>query len=111
MLRSYHYAAHWARLERELLNGTEPHPGDLEAWSTFWYQWVAAACIAGYRSSTTGASFLPSDDLAWSVLLKSLLLSKACYELRYELGSRPDWVGLPIAGLLELLGVDEQDPA
>ncbi|MFV2062866.1 MAG: putative maltokinase, partial [Chloroflexota bacterium] len=104
MLRSYHYAAHWARLERDLLSGTETHPGDLEAWSTFWYQWVAASCIAGYRLSTEGAVFLPSDDLAWSVLLKSLLVSKACYELRYELGSRPDWVGVPMAGLIDLLG-------
>jgi maltose alpha-D-glucosyltransferase/alpha-amylase len=77
---------------------------DLERWSTFWYHWVAAACVRGYREATHGASFLPEDDRSWSILLDALLLSKAAYELRYELGSRPAWAGVPIDGLLDLIG-------
>jgi predicted trehalose synthase len=28
---------------------------------------------------------------------------KAFYELRYELAHRPDWVGVPVAGIVRLL--------
>ncbi len=110
MVRSFHYAAHWSRLER-MSNGdaTESDTG-MESWAAFWYHWVAAACIGGYRDVTDGAAFLPSGDHAWSVLLDALLLSKAAYELRYELGSRPDWVSIPMGGLLELLEAPAGDP-
>jgi predicted trehalose synthase len=30
-------------------------------------------------------------------------LEKAVYELRYELDNRPDWVGIPVAGILRLI--------
>jgi maltose alpha-D-glucosyltransferase/alpha-amylase len=32
------------------------------------------------------------------------MLEKALYELRYELGNRPDWVQIPLRGILDLLG-------
>jgi trehalose synthase-fused probable maltokinase len=103
MLRSFHYVAHSPRLERQLHDGQAGASDPLAAWSTFWYRWVSAACIRAYREATAGARFLPSTDAGWSALLEALLLAKAGYELRYELGSRPDWVSIPIIGLLELL--------
>ncbi|MFO1372629.1 MAG: hypothetical protein U1F42_09630 [Candidatus Competibacteraceae bacterium] len=36
-------------------------------------------------------------------------LEKACYELRYELGNRPDWVIIPLGGLCELLSLKMKD--
>jgi maltose alpha-D-glucosyltransferase/alpha-amylase len=30
------------------------------------------------------------------------MIEKAIYELRYELDNRPDWLAIPIRGLLEL---------
>ena len=30
-------------------------------------------------------------------------LEKAVYELRYELDNRPDWVGIPVAGIQRLV--------
>ena len=30
-------------------------------------------------------------------------LEKAFYELNYELNNRPDWVAIPLAGILSLL--------
>jgi predicted trehalose synthase len=30
-------------------------------------------------------------------------LEKAVYELRYELNNRPDWLGIPVAGILRIL--------
>jgi len=39
-------------------------------------------------------------------LLAVFELEKAVYELRYELNNRPDWVKIPVAGIVRLL---EQD--
>ena len=44
---------------------------------------------------------LPSTGSA--VLLTALTLDKALYELAYELNSRPDWVRIPLAGLLKMM--------
>jgi predicted trehalose synthase len=30
-------------------------------------------------------------------------LEKAVYELRYEIDNRPDWVGIPVAGIQRLI--------
>jgi maltose alpha-D-glucosyltransferase/alpha-amylase len=111
LVRSYHFAAHWPRVERDLLGEGAVEPDALAAWSTFWFQWMSAACIRGYRSTTEGASFLPSDDATWSVLFKSLLVSRACEELTSRLGSRSDWLGIPLAGLDELLGGTDEPSA
>ena len=37
------------------------------------------------------------------VLLDAHLLDKAVYEVGYELNNRPDWVSVPLQGLLDLL--------
>ena len=38
-----------------------------------------------------------------NILLDVYLLEKALYELGYELNNRPDWVRIPLAGILQLL--------
>ena len=104
LVRSFHFAAHWPRVERELLSEDTVEPDGLAAWSTAWFQWTSAACIAGYRAATAGTAFNPSDDDDWSVLFECLLVSRACDELTSRLGERSDWLGIPLAGLDELLG-------
>jgi maltose alpha-D-glucosyltransferase/alpha-amylase len=104
LVRSFHFAAHWPRVERELLGGDAAQAESLAAWSTFWFRWLSAACIAGYREVTEEAAFQPSDDEAWSVIFACLLVSRASDELTSRLGSRSDWLGIPLAGLDELLG-------
>jgi predicted trehalose synthase len=39
-------------------------------------------------------------------LLRVFELEKAVYELRYELNNRPDWVKIPVAGILRMLEDD-----
>jgi maltose alpha-D-glucosyltransferase/alpha-amylase len=39
-------------------------------------------------------------------LLELFELEKALYELRYEIDNRPDWVGVPLAGIAALAGVN-----
>ena len=36
-------------------------------------------------------------------LLELFLIEKALYELRYEINMRPDWVGVPLRGLMTLV--------
>jgi trehalose synthase-fused probable maltokinase len=104
LLRSIHFAAHWPSVARELFEADTAPSARRAAWSTFWFQWMSAACVRGYRASTEGAPFVPADDEAWSVLLESLLVARACDELGGRLGPRSDRLGLPLAGLEELLG-------
>jgi maltose alpha-D-glucosyltransferase/alpha-amylase len=111
LVRSLHFVAHWPRVERELLSEEAVESDGLAGWSTAWFQWTSAACIAGYREATAGTDFNPADDDAWSVLFKCLLVSRACDELTSRLGSRSDWLGIPLAGLEELLGGTGEPPA
>ena len=43
-------------------------------------------------------------------LLDLFELEKALYELRYELDNRPDWVGVPLAGIAALAGIITMTP-
>jgi len=46
---------------------------------------------------------VPATEQEWAVLLVSLLLQKAFYELGDELNNRPDWVTIPLKGIVSLL--------
>ena len=48
-------------------------------------------------------SLLPPGEQATEQLLAVFELEKAIYELRYELNNRPDWVRIPVAGIVRLL--------
>ncbi len=101
MLRSYHYAAYAG-----LFAFTQAAPRDfgrLEPWARLWYQWSAAAFLRAYRHEAVGAAFLPPDRAHFEALLDALMLDKAFYELLYELNNRPDWVRIPLGGILALL--------
>ena len=48
------------------------------------------------------AGILPPRETA-ERLLRIYELEKAVYELRYELANRPDWVSVPVGGIVRLL--------
>jgi maltose alpha-D-glucosyltransferase/alpha-amylase len=75
--------------------------------ATRWAYWTSIAYLGGYLPVAREAGLLPSDpELA--IDLRSHLLEKALYELRYELGNRPDWVHIPMLGLRWLLALDRE---
>ncbi len=104
LVRSIHFAAHWPGAVHELLDADVAAQARGRAWATYWFQWMSAACVRGYRAASDGAAFVPTDDEAWCVLLEGLIVSRACDELSTRPGPRSDWLGLPLAGLDELLG-------
>ncbi len=104
MLRSFQYAA-FAWLFEESATGIIP-PTDLpmfESWALYWERWVAATFLAAYLARTAGASFIPADRGDLASLLDAYTLEKAVYELAYELNHRPGWVGIPLAGIRQIL--------
>jgi maltose alpha-D-glucosyltransferase/alpha-amylase len=109
MMRSFHYAAYSALHGHGGRGGVSPgviRPEDiatLEPWAKFWHTWVAATFLRAYSEAAAGASFLPKSPEELRVLLNTFLMEKAIYELGYELNHRPDWVKIPLMGLLELL--------
>jgi maltose alpha-D-glucosyltransferase/alpha-amylase len=104
MLRSFHYAASGSLIRTKSSGSVRPEDTvALDIWARYWYIWTAASFLRGYRRAAEGASFLPSDDDKWAVLLDVLVLQKAFYELNYELNNRPDWVTIPLQGIASLL--------
>jgi maltose alpha-D-glucosyltransferase / alpha-amylase len=102
MLRSFHYAVSTALLEQT----ADIRPEDLAAfapWARVWYCWVSAAFMHAYCTVADQGAFLPPTREERQVLLDAYLLEKALYELRYELNSRPDWVNVPLQGILDLV--------
>ena len=101
MLRSFSYAAQ-AALGRHIQRRSE-HSSTLEPWATLWQRSVSAEFLRGYRDTMGDSPLLALGEKA-QVLLRALLLEKACYELAYELNKRPTWLYIPLAGVRELLG-------
>ena len=90
MLRSFAYAASAS----EIQNGV-PAPEN-------WEEDCRTAFLDGYLA-TVEPELLPPGQEAIGRLLTVFELEKAVYELRYELDNRPDWVSIPVAGILRML--------
>jgi maltose alpha-D-glucosyltransferase/alpha-amylase len=108
MVRSFHYAAYSA-LYGHGGRGMTPgviRPEDiatLEPWARFWHTWVGAIFVKTYREVVADSGILPRSEDEFRLLLNMFLLEKAIYELAYELNHRPDWVKIPLLGLIELM--------
>lgn len=105
MMRSFSYAA-YAALDRyehaQADSGARQGAESLEKWAR---AWVNAACgeyLSAYRETIAAQpSLLPPPETA-QALLAAYLLEKALYELLYELNHRPEWLAIPIDGILSL---------
>jgi maltose alpha-D-glucosyltransferase / alpha-amylase len=104
MLRSFHYAAHSALFEMSEsgLAQKEKLPL-LEQGVRYWTAWVSAAFLKDYLEVAQPHDFLPKEKQDLQLLLNILILEKATYEIAYELNNRPDWVKIPLQGVLQLL--------
>jgi maltose alpha-D-glucosyltransferase/alpha-amylase len=65
-----------------------------------WELEVRAAFLESYLAASRGVASLP-QSLQSEGLLGLFEIEKAFYELRYELGNRPGWTGIPLQGILE----------
>ncbi len=98
MLRSFNYAK-WSAMRR-----VAQSPDDfarLAPHAARWESETRNAFLSAYDETTRGSGLY--DTLVGDRLLSLFELEKALYELRYELGNRPDWAQIPIDGILGLL--------
>jgi len=105
MLRSFSYAAYAG-----LFMATVHHPDDferLEPWARLWEFWCSAAFLRTYLEVAKGASFLPAGRTELEALLETFALDKALYESLYELNNRPDWLRIPLWGMLPLVAAPD----
>jgi maltose alpha-D-glucosyltransferase/alpha-amylase len=101
MLRSFDYAAY-----SELLTFSHDDSESfdrLEPWAQIWRTWTSAAFLREYRRAVTPAGLLPTDRDTTGWLLDLYILEKTLFELQYELNYRPDWVTIPLLGVLQLV--------
>jgi maltose alpha-D-glucosyltransferase/alpha-amylase len=104
MLRSFHYAAYSALHNQTAVGMVRPEQLHLmETWARYWCTWASAAFMRGYLAEANKAPILPQTPEELEILLEAFLLEKAVYEVMYELNNRPDWVRIPLVGILELL--------
>jgi len=105
MLRSFHYAPYAVLFGQApgVVIRAEDEP-QLDAAATFWHHTVSAAFLRAYLATSAGAPHLPASRDELRILLDAYTLEKALYEIVYELSNRPEWVRIPLRGVLELLG-------
>jgi maltose alpha-D-glucosyltransferase/alpha-amylase len=99
MVRSFDYA-----LEVSLLQQKAKDQERLKPWALKWLDLVTSEFLTGYRTTATGASFLPPTEGEFDALLKLFVLDKAVYEIGYELNYRPDFLQIPLAAVNRLVG-------
>jgi maltose alpha-D-glucosyltransferase/alpha-amylase len=98
MLRSFSYAA-----ESALRTGVTRLQDQERArpWGAVWSAWVSTAYLAGYFE--IGAPLAPADPAVRRLLLDFHMMEKCIYEIAYELNNRPEWLPIPLRGLLDLI--------
>jgi len=101
MLRSFHYVTHAAMRGQTPALFIQHAAIPMESWASFWTAWVSATFLRGYLTEAQPSGILPNDRAQLRTLLAAYLLEKALYELRYELNNRPDWVKIPLEGILQ----------
>ncbi|MGH2542925.1 MAG: maltose alpha-D-glucosyltransferase, partial [Ardenticatenaceae bacterium] len=103
MIRSFHYAPHAALLGQAPMVIRDEDKPILQQWGEYCCAWVSAAFLNSYLQAARQSNFLPRSVEELRELLDAYILEKAVYEVGYELNNRPNWVGVPLRGILQLL--------
>ncbi|MGI4751306.1 MAG: maltose alpha-D-glucosyltransferase [Janthinobacterium lividum] len=101
MIRSFNYVAY-----RSLYADNQVREEDIEKLLPFaeqWYHYVSGFFMNAYLDTVKEARFVPKDKEELNILLQVFLLEKALNELVYELNQRPDWVIIPLKGIIYMV--------
>jgi maltose alpha-D-glucosyltransferase/alpha-amylase len=93
MLRSFEYASAAAAREYEFAESALSPIQDVT-------KLMQSGFLAAYAAAITGCVSFPHDLGQADAVLELCLIEKALYEVQYEIANRPDWVSIPITGLL-----------
>jgi 1,4-alpha-glucan branching enzyme len=104
MLRSFHYASVSALRARP-----EAAQAALAPWAALWQHVVSASFLRGWLAAVKGTVVVPRRLRVTRALLDLFLLEKGLYEVHYEMNNRPDWVGIPLEGLQEIVTAERNE--
>jgi maltose alpha-D-glucosyltransferase/alpha-amylase len=100
MLRSLSYAA-----QVGLVRHINRKAGELQnmlGFARLWERQTSSLFLKSYCEAMTDARLLPAgNDLP--ALLEVFILERAFHELQYEINHRPQWIHIPLNGLLNIL--------
>jgi maltose alpha-D-glucosyltransferase / alpha-amylase len=101
MIRSFDYAAAAAvRNLAEARPAAEPRMTQL---AEAWRQRAVDGFRAAYRKTMRGCAGYPASKSQAREMLAFFTLERAVREASYELANRPDWVDVPLKGILDIL--------
>lgn len=99
MIRSFHYAAYGQLyLNADQYEAQQIHI--LEQWASYWFHYVSQFYLTAYLDKVKDQSFIPKSKEKLTLLLRTFVLEKAIYEVGYEMNARPDWLRIPLRGVL-----------
>jgi maltose alpha-D-glucosyltransferase/alpha-amylase len=101
MLRSFDYAAETAA--RDVAQRFPGAGTRAQAAALAWRQLATQLFLDAYAEATQGSPVWIADDATRARLLRLHLLAKALYEINYEAANRPDWIEIPVRGVLSIL--------
>jgi maltose alpha-D-glucosyltransferase / alpha-amylase len=101
LIRSIDYSA-TAALERAL-KVAHDEQGKLGAALGEWRDRATVAFFAAYSEAMTDQRLWPTDPRAAEGILTFFLLEKALNEIEYELLYRPEWLRMPLTGIIRTL--------
>jgi maltose alpha-D-glucosyltransferase/alpha-amylase len=100
MLRSFDYAA-WSALEGLADRSAELPQRAIDA-ASGWRDRATHDFLEMYKATAQGMASYPNDEAARKQL-EIFLMQKVFYEISYEAANRPNWLSIPLHGVLDLL--------
>jgi maltose alpha-D-glucosyltransferase/alpha-amylase len=101
MIRSYHYA-----ISAKMFNNPETakfDPARVQIAADRWYKLIQQTYMEKYLDTFGKPHPLFKNNNEINFLLLIYLLEKAVYELGYEISYRPDWVKIPLKGIVNVI--------
>lgn len=101
VVRSLSYAAETAR--RKVKQEKPEAYAVMSIYTREWEKAARARFLQGYLETVTGCPSVPENRDLFNRILSLFCLEKALYEFSYELNNRPEWLEIPVTGLMECL--------
>ncbi len=103
LFRSYHYAVFSTIFQRL---GENNDPDQLTEIGGRYYRLIVGLSLYYYIKTATEGGLDIGYAREIDFLLRYHIFEKAIYELGYELHARPDWVIIPLKGIMQILNND-----
>lgn len=103
LFRSYHYAVFATIFQRFAKSGDQEELGEFGG---RYYRLLVAVSLHYYTSTAMDGALDIGYAREIDFLLRYHIFEKAIYELGYELHARPDWVIIPLKGIMQILNND-----